>query len=174
MSEKGYVLVVDDKQYGRDAGVAVFSRLDYPESHILVSKCGDEALDTYTTLQEQGHTVDLVLTDYHMDVSNRVSELGLKWNKKPEILDGYTLANRITGVNAAQKVIIVSGASADDIMKKVPTNNIFPVLYKRKPDDEKFGDYVDAIRAFIQDGRIGSSITTRLLHVRMKAGNLLR
>ena len=120
-------------------------------------------------LLAEGKIVDLVLTDYHMDVVNKSHEADIHWGKNntPQILDGKVLTQKILEIKSDQKVVIVSGASMGNIMEETKDSGARAVLYKRKPDDKKFGDYIRAIDEVIETGRLSEGLKHILFHRRM-------
>ncbi len=148
-----FALVVDDKSYGREAAKEAVLRLGYEEKNIVIARYGDEALDLYNRHINSGIKFGIVLTDYHMDVVNKNKEEDIRWGKKPEILDGVKLTEKILAVNPEQKIIVVSGGLDKDVLKEINDSGALAGLYKRKPEDNKFEEYVAAIENILITGK---------------------
>ncbi len=169
MSRDGYAIVVDDKIKPRIWGVEALLSCGFNKNNIVEASYGDEAYKQYKQLKNAGHSVDIILSDYHMDVRRKPPQGALSSSfKNASIFSGVELADRIFEEDHNQKFCLVSAGLDIDILKEARQSNIDLVMYKRRPETHLFQDYVSALHNYLNN-EICPQESYDLLPERLKA-----
>lgn len=156
---KSYAIVVDDKTKPRAWGVEAVKQLGFAEDKILTSYYGDHALRLYMDLYEKRENVGLILSDYHMDVRRKPPQDFQGRFKHATLFSGTDLAKAVFRVNPEQTFCLVSAGMDQQMSRDAKEAGIELALYKRRPEDSKFSEYVQTIKLYI-DGE--KNLTARV------------
>lgn len=146
---KDYAIVVDDKAKPRAWGVEALKNLGFAEDRIITSYYGDHALRAYMDLYEKRENVGLILSDYHMDVRRKPPQDFNGRFKHATLFSGTDLAKAIFRVNPDQKFCLVSAGMDAQINQDAADAGIKLTLYKRRPEDSKFSEYVETMKLYL-------------------------
>lgn len=149
-TERNFAIVVDDKRRPREWGVEVLKRLGFSSEKIAISYYGDHAYRLYRDLREGGKLVDIILSDHHMDVTRKPPQDYVARFRGSAILSGVELAKVILKDNPQQKFCLISAGIDPTVMAEADAAGIALALYKRRPEDKKFLEYVEAIKAYLE------------------------
>lgn len=148
-----HALIVDDKTAPHDWAHKVLEMIGFAPENIHHCFYGDHGLSTYRKLIEDECPVDIVVSDFHMDVRRKPPEGNKISTKGAKIFSGIELAREIFTINPHQKFCLVSSGLDHEILEAAHNADINLVLYKRRPEDKKFPAYVEQIRGYV-DGTL--------------------
>ena len=144
-----HVLVVDDKIAPREWAKMALRKIGFPPESIHEAVCGDHAVERYGELSSHDVTVDFVLSDYHMNPHRKPPEGVRRMFRKAVICDGISLARKFQEISPAKPFCLHSGGLTDKVLVDSARAGIELTLYKRRPEDAKFGAYCDVISAYL-------------------------
>lgn len=151
-TDRAYAIVVDDKRRPREWGIAALIKAGFSPDKIIPSYYGDHAYALYKSMRQQGKQIDLVLSDFHMDVTRKPPQDYIARFRNATILSGIELGRMILRENPEQKFCLFSAGINPEVIAESETAGIQLTLYKRRPEDKKFSDYVDVISDYV-DGK---------------------
>lgn len=151
MSRTGYAMVVDDKKRPREWGVAAAHSLGFDKDKIIEAYWGDHALGLFHALKGKGVQIDLILSDYHMDVTKKQPQCPMNARfSQAVILNGIQLAESIFAVQGAQKFVLTSASMNPEIAAAAKEAGVKLCLFKTRPEDtEVFERYVQSISDYL-------------------------
>lgn len=147
----GFAIVVDDKTTARQWNVEALRQAGFSKDSIIPTFYGDEAWSKYRDLLEKGNEVGIILSDEHMDVTHKPPQdypIHRSF-KNAAILSGIALARTVFSKSPAQKFCLSSRGLNYKMREEAEKAGIKLILYKRRPEEKKFSQYVETIKHYV-------------------------